>query len=160
MKLLLLLLSGFIINNCTAADNAIARDTSFLDSSDLRILLSSKSVILYELEGEPVEDSMKKSNQKYINNYLIKSRKVLTKDKALDLKIALLDDHNVSSETTRCTFLADRCIKFIYGKQELVLFLSRSGTCGQLLKIIKTNSHTKRQAIQNYIESSFNIREW
>lgn len=155
MKFLLVLLCGFIAHTSFAGENPPHWVTGFLDSSDLRILLNSRSAIIYELEGEPVEDSMKKNNLKYIHNYAIKSRKIITKEQSTDLKIALLDNHNTSGEMARCSFLADRCIKFVHGNRELILLLSQNGSCGQLVKVIKINSTNKKEAIQSYTSESF-----
>lgn len=151
MKLITSIILFAVIWNCGRAQNkAPMRDSVFLNQNDIKILLNSRNVTYHRLEGSPVSDSLKKAGATYIMNYLSASKEKIDKDKYYKLISILTNCNNIQPETNRCTILSAYCLQIKYRKEELLLFFSKPGVCGNTVEVIKVTGAGKNQFVQNY----------
>jgi len=158
MKIVISIILSVVIWNCGAAQNkARGRDSVFLTQNDIKILLNSRNITYHRLEGSPVSDSSKKEGATYIMNYLSASKEKINKEKYYKLLSVLLNFKNLQPEANRCTILSAYCLQIKYKKQEVLLFFSKPGMCGNTVEVIKVTGAGKNQFVQNYKAENFKL---
>jgi hypothetical protein len=151
MKLIISIILFATIWNCGEAQSkAQGRDSVFLSQNDIKILFNSRSITYHRLEGSPVSDSSKKAGAIYLMNYLSATREKIDKGKFYKLISILINCNNLQSEANRCTILSSYCLQIKYKKEELLLFFSKPGVCGNTVEVIKVTGAGKNQFVQNY----------
>ncbi|MFB9843654.1 hypothetical protein [Mucilaginibacter ginsenosidivorans] len=151
MKLIASIILFAVIWNCGGAQNKTPmRDSVFLTQNDIKILLNSRNITYHHLDGSPVSDSSKQAGATYIMNYLSASKEKIAKEKYYKLISVLLNCNNLQPEANRCTILSSYCLQIKYKKEELLLFFSKPGVCGNTVEVIKVTGAGKNQFVQNY----------
>lgn len=126
------------------------RDSVFLNANDIQILVNSRNITYHRLDGAPVADSSKKAGATYLMNYLSVSEERPDKQKYYAMLSSVLNSNNLQRGLNKCTILSGYCLQIKYKREQLLLFFSKPGACGNTIEVVKVNTIDKKEATQNY----------
>ena len=118
------------------ADSIAARDTSLLDSADLRIVLSSRKAVLYHLGARLSDGTAPAKEVTYLQGFAVEKKTVVRVGEVAKLLVGVMGSDPMTGDLPKCTLPLHYCIRFVAGKQSLSLFFSDPGQCGEVVKMV------------------------